>query len=110
MNLAYKIGRERRWALGLLILLVSSVFGLRAVDAGAPLVLENDQVLVEFDPGSGVIMRVRDKGSAMELATDASLRENFRLILPLPDKKTTAILGKDQKLSGYSRNADGLML
>ena len=72
--------------------------------------LENNHVLLEIDPAFGTICRILDKPSGIALAPTPALAENFRLVLLLPDKKTTTIMGKDQKLSGVSRTADGLAL
>ena len=78
--------------------------------ADAPLVLENQRVLLEMDPACGTICRMLDKSSGIELAPARDLAENFRLLVLLPHKKKATILGKDQKLSGVKRTADGLKL
>ena len=78
--------------------------------ADAPLVLENQRVLLEMDPACGTICRMLDKSSGIELAPARDLAENFRLLVLLPHKKKATILGKDQKLSGVKRTADGLRL
>jgi hypothetical protein len=78
--------------------------------ADLPIVLENNQVALEVGPACGTLGRVLDKASGIALAAAPALAENFRLTLLLPDKKSRTILGKDQKLSGVNRNAEGLTL
>ena len=78
--------------------------------AHGPIVLENDRVSLELDPAFGTIARILDKSSGIALAPAAGLAENFRLVLLMPGKKRTTILGKDQKLSGVSRTPDSLAL
>ena len=86
------------------------VFAGRLFGDEPPVVLENDCVLLEMSPHNGTIGRILDKASGIDLSVAPALAENFRLILLLPEKKTATILGKDQKLSGVHRAADGLAL
>ncbi len=81
-------------------LLAAGLAGSVCHAADAPIVLENDRVLLEIDPAFGTIARILDKSSGIDLAPAQGLAENFRLVLLMPDKKTATILGKDQKLSG----------
>jgi len=78
--------------------------------ADAPIVLENDHVSLEIDSVFGTITRIFDKSSNIDLVSAPALAANFRLDLLMPDKKTVAILGKDQKLSGVNRTSDSLIL
>ena len=75
-----------------------------------PITLENVHTRLEVDQEHGRILRVLDKESSIDLTTAASLAENFRLLLRMPDKKTVAIMGKDQKLSSHRVAGDLLIL
>jgi hypothetical protein len=50
-------------------------------------VLENESLRAETDRGSGVIRRILDKRSQLELAAVAGLADNFRLALRSADQK-----------------------
>lgn len=72
------------------------------------IVLENDEVRACFDSASGVITRVDDKSSRIELSPASELAENFRLSVLRAVGRTNTILGKEQKLSHIERTADSL--
>ena len=93
-------------ATGLRISLATS--GLHASEV--PIELGNHRVLLQIDPVRGTLTRLVDKASGITLAPAPALAENYRLVLLLPDKKTSTIRGKDQRLSRISRSADGLVL
>ena len=68
--------------------------------SSSPIVkLENDHLLVEIARPKGVILRIRDKASGMELAPMESMAENFQLIVELNSETTAIIKGSDQPLS-----------
>jgi hypothetical protein len=91
-------------------LLGASLTGSVTHAADAPIVLENGHVSLEIDSVFGTIVRIVDKSSRIDLVSSPSLAAIFRLDLLMPDKKTVAILGRDQKLSGVSRTSDSLTL
>lgn len=74
----------------------------------APLVAEDNGILVEVSPANGAITRIVDKPSGTTLAPSYAPAENFRLVLLKPDKTTVTILGKDQALSS-SMNESGTL-
>ena len=47
--------------------------------------LENGLYRVEVDSERGLILRLLDKASGVELITEPRLADNFRLLLPIPD-------------------------
>jgi len=94
-------------AVGLLCFL----FPANAADqAPIPVVLENENLRIEVDPGNGVISRVSDKQGQIHVAPVAGLADNFRLVLRGADKKDRVILGRGQKLSEVSKTGDVLDL
>jgi hypothetical protein len=75
-----------------------------------PLVLDNEHLRLEVDPGSGAIARIVDKPGQIHLAPVGGLADNFRLTLRGADKKNKVILGRSQKLSAASKSGSGLDL
>jgi len=59
--------------------------------------LENTFFIVEVKQPHGLISRIFDKVSKIELITDLRLADNFRLLIPLPDFEGNYILGKEQE-------------
>ena len=94
-------------AVGLLCFL----FPANAADqAPIPVVLENENLRIEVDPGNGVISRVSDKQGQIHVAPVVGLADNFRLVLRGADKKDRVILGRGQKLSEVSKTGDIVLL
>jgi len=75
-----------------------------------PVVLENEQLRLEVDPGNGAIARIVDKRGQIQLAPVGGLADNFRLVLRGTDKKNMVILGRSQKLTALSRAGSGVDL
>ena len=87
------------------------------VGVAAPnLRLENEHYLVEVRPPNGVIVRIRDKESGLELLQEPRLADNFKFSLPI--RRETAwqsteanfILGRDQRLTSHRQTASRLEL
>jgi hypothetical protein len=53
---------------------------------------ENGLYRLEADPETGLIVRILDKKSGVELITEPRLAGNFSLLLPLPDLEANYIL------------------
>ena len=66
----------------------------------SPITLQNNRILLDVDSSAGVFSRIVFKPS-ITLEPPASLADNFKLVLLNPDKTTTTILGKNQKLSDH---------
>ena len=78
--------------------------------AGQRIVLENDHYRLEVSAENGVIVRLVDKVSEVELLTEARLADNFRVLLPLPGLEANYLVGSEQKLTSFEKTADGLTL
>jgi hypothetical protein len=102
--------RSRTIHLAVFSILATSLVGSISYGGDTPITLENGQMLLAIDSAFGTISHILDKASGIDLAPAQGLAENFRLVLLMPDKKTVAIMGKDQKLSNVSRAADSLVL
>jgi hypothetical protein len=72
--------------------------------------IENGWYRLEVDSEKGLIQRILDKGSGVELIVEPRLADNFRLLLPLPDLEANYILGREQQLTSVKRIANGLTL
>ena len=76
----------------------------------SPAVLDNEHLCIEVETSHGTIARVRDKQGRIELTPAEDLADNFRLVLRTADKKNKVILGRNQKLSSFSRDDGTLKL
>jgi hypothetical protein len=72
--------------------------------------LENEAVRVDIDPVHGTFLRFEDKAGGLSLVPPPELAENFRLLLPTPADPKNVVLGRKQKLSGLTRDGNGLTL
>ena len=62
-------------------------FPANAADqAPTPVVLDNEHVRIEVDPGNGAITRICDKQGQIQLLPADGLADNFRLVLRGADK------------------------
>ena len=77
-------------------------------DSDRGIIFQNNRISLEIEPEHGTISRIVDKASGIELSSQSELAENFRLLVVMPDKKNTVIMGKNQKLS--DTRADGSIL
>src|ERR1051325_2791691 len=71
--------------------------------------IENRLYRVEVDSGNGVIRRVLDNTSGIDLFSEPRLADNFRLLIPLPDLEGNYISGSQQKLSALEREPESLL-
>ena len=87
-----------------------------AAAAEPPLVLRNQQHVVEVSPPHGLITRVADLRRGLELIAEPRLADNFRFTMPLRGEaawqatEAHAILGRDQKLTSHELRDDTLVL
>lgn len=87
-----------------------------ATAAEPPLVLRNQQHVVEVSPPQGLITRVADLRRGLELIAEPRLADNFRFTMPLRGEaawqatEAHAILGRDQTLTSHELRDDTLTL
>ncbi len=81
-----------------------------ADDGSLPLVLKSTSCRVEVDREHGRLLRLLDRKGQIDLKAPASLAENFRLLLPLPEDARHCVYGKDQNLSRVETSVDALVL
>ena len=101
------IGQLTAMAAGLLL----CSYAANAAEQGPdPVVLDNEHLRIEIDPGNGAITRILDKQGQIQLVPADGMAENFRLVLRGLDAKQWTILGRSQKLSSVSKVGGGLDL
>ncbi|HEY3109832.1 MAG TPA: DUF6259 domain-containing protein, partial [Chloroflexota bacterium] len=72
--------------------------------------LENARYLLELDPTSGALTRLRDQAGGHELLAHGRLGESFRLLVPLPELEANYVLGSEQRLSSVDGGDDAVTL
>src|SRR5580765_6208240 len=83
---------------------------LSAQPAQSKATVENNLYRVEVNAQNGVISRILDKTSGIELISEPRLADNFRMLIPLPDLEGNYIVGKGQIVSELERKPDSLLL
>jgi len=103
--------RDRCIALAAVLLLSGGLWPANG-NAGEknPLVLENGSCRLEVDAAHGTLLRLVDKEGHRNLACPAELAENFRLVMPLPDRPENTIHGREQALSRFEASPGRLAL
>ncbi len=78
--------------------------------ATAGISIENGKILLDVEEERGCFTRLIDKTSGVELKIPEKIADNFRIIVLKPDKKTSCIYGRDQKLASFKNAGDTLEL
>lgn len=78
---------------------IVSFFILLSVTTSAqqPLKLENENILAEFDPGSGALIHFENKQTGWTIAQRPALGQSFEMLVPLKEKRFHLIKGIQQK-------------
>ena len=72
--------------------------------------IENDLYLVDLSASNGAILRIYDKAGGLELITEPSLADNFRICMALPGFEAKYIHGKEQHLTSVDQDESGITL
>ena len=77
-----------------------------------PLVLENEQVRVEFDRMSGALISMRHKPTGWAVQNRPAWGESFRAFMPTGDRNFNPVPGVNNRLSSFelADDGDGLVL
>lgn len=67
-----------------------------AVMAGE-VILQDDNLLVAFDPGTGALVRMERKSTRWPVQRRPAFGVSFRMLAPLPDRRDNEILGQKQR-------------
>ncbi len=70
--------------------------------------LENDRISVTFDKVTGALTQLIFKDSGWSVQRRPELSQSFGLLVPVPGKRNTRVVGRRQKLSNAGREGDSL--
>ena len=73
------------------------------VTPGAEVVLEDEQLLVAFDSGSGALTRLVRKSTGWVIERRPELGVSFRLLAPLPHQRANFVLGQKQRAANVQK-------
>ncbi len=66
-------------------------------------VLEDDHLLVAFDPVSGALTRMESKSTHWDIERRPAFGESFRLMAPMPNRRCNFILGSKQRAKSVEK-------
>jgi hypothetical protein len=69
----------------------------QAVEAAGEVVLQDDKLLVAFDPISGALTRMDLKTAKWTVERRPALGASFRMLVPIPNRRANFVLGQNQK-------------
>ena len=72
--------------------------------------IENDLYVVDLSASTGAILRIYDRAGGLELITEPSLADNFRICMALPGFEAKYIHGKEQHLTSFDQEKGGITL
>ncbi|MDE3165453.1 MAG: hypothetical protein KGN36_06590, partial [Acidobacteriota bacterium] len=81
--------------------------GLDAQPARPEIILEDEELLVAFDPHSGALTRMIRKSTNWVVQRRPELAVSFRLLVPLPQQRANFVLGRDQRAASVEKVAPG---
>ncbi|WP_263366447.1 hypothetical protein [Edaphobacter bradus] len=73
---------------------------------GEEVVLQDSELLVAFDKGSGAITRLERKSTHWTIARRPELGVSFRLLAPLPHRRANFVLGQNQRATKVVKVSD----
>ncbi len=73
---------------------------------GEEVVLQDGELLVAFDKGSGALTRLERKSTHWMIARRPELGVSFRLLVPLPHRRANFILGQSQRAARVEKVSD----
>jgi hypothetical protein len=76
------------------------------VATGEEVVLQDSELLVAFDKGSGAVTRLERKSTHWKIARQPELGVSFRLLAPLPHRRANFILGQNQRAARVEKVSD----
>jgi hypothetical protein len=78
----------------------------QAAAAAGEVVLQDSEVLVAFDAGSGALTRMERKSTQWNIERRPALGVSFRLHAPLPERRTNFVLGTKQRAASVEKISD----
>jgi hypothetical protein len=74
-----------------------------AAATAGEVVLADDQLLVAFDPASGALTRMEHKPTHWTIERRPALGVSFRMLVPLPNRRSNFILGQKQRATSVEK-------
>jgi len=71
--------------------------------SGSELTIEDNEILVAFDRESGALTRMTRKSSKWPIHRRPEMSASFRLLVPLPHRRTNFVLGSKQKAESVEK-------
>jgi hypothetical protein len=75
----------------------------QAAAVSGEVVLEDSQLVVAFDPGTGALTRIEHKATHWTVERRPALGASFRLLAPLPAQRTNFVLGQKQRAKSVEK-------
>lgn len=77
----------------------------QAAEVAGEVVLEDQDLVVAFDPGSGALVRMERKSTRWPIHRRPAFGVSFRMLAPLPKQRTNYILGQKQRATSVEKVA-----
>lgn len=84
----------------------SSAAGSEKSPSGTEVVLEDSQLFVAFDTGSGALTRMHSKSPQWEIQRRPELGVSFRMLAPVPHRRDNFVLGQKQRAVEVKKLSD----
>jgi Domain of unknown function (DUF6259) len=78
----------------------------QAADIAGEVILEDSEFLVAFDPASGALTRMEHKPTNWIVERRPALGASFRMLVPIPGRRTNFVLGQKQKAASVEKISD----
>ena len=78
----------------------------QAAQVSGEIVLEDDQLVVAFDPATGALTRMEHKPTHWSIERRPALGVSFRMQAPMPGERANFILGTKQRAASVEKIAD----
>lgn len=78
----------------------------QAAAVSGEVLLEDSELSVAFDPGTGTLTRMEYKGSHWTIERRPALGASFRLLVPLPAQRANFVIGKKQRAKSVEKITD----
>lgn len=75
----------------------------QAASVAGEVLLEDSKFLVAFDPASGALTRMEHKPTNWIIERRPALGVSFRMLVPLPNRRTNYVLGQKQKAASVEK-------
>ena len=78
----------------------------QAANIAGELILEDSEFLVAFDPATGALTRMEHKPTNWIVERRPALGASFRMLVPIPGRRTNFVLGQKQKAASVEKISD----